>query len=101
VAHGAFSDPGGERLVVFVGRDFKRAGDHAVSAPHAYGFVVGDSPVPVLGERPHETGGRACRLQAVVALDFSEYRLTGGAQSVVTVDHRVGIRLRPPLFVEH
>ena len=76
MTHGAFSNPGRQRLVIFIGGYFKWAGDHTIPAPHTDGGIVNDSAGFGLCKRPYETSGRTCRLQAVIALFFIKYGMS-------------------------
>ena len=71
ITEGTLSNPGGQGLVVFVGRDLEGAGNHAVATADADRLVIGHGTGFGLFEGAHETSRGAGRLQTVIALDFS------------------------------
>ncbi len=101
LAEGALHDPGSEGLVVLIGRNFERAGDHAITAPHAHRFIVDHGPVAVLGEGADETGGGAGRLQAMVALDLAVQRPLGARDVLIAVDHGVSLGIGAAAVLQH
>ena len=101
MAEGALHDAGREGLVVFIGRDLERAGDHAVTTAYADRLVVGYGPVAVLGEGADETGRGAGRFQAMVALDLAVERPLGARDVRITVDHGIRLGIRAPAALQH
>jgi hypothetical protein len=95
LAQGALHHSGGKRLVVFVGRDVERAGDHAVTAAHTERRVVADRAAGVLFERLYEAGRSTRRLQTVVALFLDIQRFAAFSKRGELVDHRIVRRVRP------
>ena len=93
LAHGALAYPGSDGIVIFVGRDFKRTGDHTVAAAHALGGVVADGPGLVLDKGADEAGRSAGRLQAMIALLLAVHGLVVDG---VFVDHGEGVVVRTP-----
>ena len=100
VAQRALLDQRIEGAVVGVAGDIERACDHAVTAAHAEGGIVGHGTVGVLGKRLHEARTGAGGFLAVHALALAEHVLVE-ARGTVLVHHGPLFGGRAALFVKH
>ena len=100
VAQRALLDQRIEGAVVGVAGDIERARDHAVTAAHAEGGIVGHGTVGVLGKRLHEARTGAGGFLAVHALALAEHVLVE-ARGTVLVHHGPLFGGRAALFVKH
>ena len=77
------------RLVIFIGRDFERAGNHTIAAAHTNRCIVNHCTGFSFGKCPHETCGGTCRLKTMVALEFGVQRAFFTYGIIIAVDNRV------------
>ena len=100
MAQRALLDQRIEGAVVGVAGNVERARNHAVTAAHTEGGIVGHGTVGVLGKRLHETRAGAGGFLAVHALGLAEHVLVE-ARGAILVHHGPLFGGRAALLVEH
>lgn len=75
----------GNRAFVFEFRNIKRAGNHAITASHAFAFAPDDGALLFFQHGLYQAGRSARRLIAVHALSFDKNR---ALFRLITIDHR-------------
>jgi len=82
IAKDALAHPGCERIMVFVGRDLKRARHHTVATTDTLGGVINHGAVIFFRQGAHDTRRDASRILTVHALDLDK----GGDQQVSLIE---------------